>query len=161
MTFKDDSIENSNTILDESSIEKIKCYYCEEYFTKQKMLKEHAQLHSIDGNFPCKDCDKKLPTYKKLIHHNLNQHTSYTCAKCQKVLPGKQVYDNHKKACHVDKSIKMFKCDQVRFDKISSDENFESILKFYIISIPVMAFWVWDTKFVRMINKCVQRKMLN
>jgi len=109
---KDDSIENSNTILDESSIEKIKCYYCEEYFTKQKMLKEHAQIHSIDGNFSCKDCDKKLPTYKKLIHHNLNQHTSYTCAKCQKVLPGKQVYDNHKKACHVDKSIKMFKCDQ-------------------------------------------------
>ena len=123
LTFKDDSIENSNTILDESSIEKIKCYYCEEYFTKQKMLKEHAQLHSIDGNFSCKDCDKKLPTYKKLIHHNLNQHTSYTCAKCQKVLPGKQVYDNHKKACHVDKSIKMFKCDQVCFDKISSNEN--------------------------------------
>ena len=121
MKFKDDSIENSNTILDESSIEKIKCYYCEEYFTKQKMLKEHAQLHSIDGNFSCKDCDKKLPTYKKLIHHNLNQHTSYTCAKCQKVLPGKQVYDNHKKACHVDKSIKMFKCDQVCFEKNSSN----------------------------------------
>ena len=28
-------------------------------------------------------------------------------------IPGKQVYENHRKACHIDKSIKLFKCDQV------------------------------------------------
>ena len=123
--FYDIKDENDET-LETALQEKIKCYFCDEFFSKQKRLKEHAQKHiNEDGNFSCKDCEKKLPTYKKLVHHNLNQHTSYTCVKCQKVLPGKQVYENHRKACHIDKSIKLFKCDQVILVSNFSSVNYE------------------------------------
>merc|ERR1719228_1084689 len=62
----DDGEDENEEALETSVQEKIKCYFCDEYFTKQKKLKEHAQQHmSEGGNFSCKDCDKKMPTYKK------------------------------------------------------------------------------------------------
>ena len=58
--------------LDES---KFTCYYCEKMFCNRKFLNEHYKKHlDSDGTLPCKYCEKRYPSFRKITCHIRSTH---------------------------------------------------------------------------------------
>ena len=58
--------------LDES---KFTCYYCDKMFCNRKFLNEHYKKHlDSNGTLPCKYCEKRYPTFRKITSHIRSTH---------------------------------------------------------------------------------------
>lgn len=61
------------------------------------MLKQHAQKHSIDGEFECPECEKKYPDFPAIRKHMHAVHQPYVwqCTECNKAFSRADKYKMH------------------------------------------------------------------
>lgn len=79
----------------------LKCHVCAKRYTSKKNLKRHLETcHGQKGEFKCVICPKVYTSSQSLRRHSRTQHLmenheSYTCEYCYKVLYGRHNLESH------------------------------------------------------------------
>ena len=130
------NVEINNRRIIENQNGPVKCDYCYKIISKGNLKRHIEDVHEGQKKFECEHCKKTFSQKCNLKTHVLKMHSGkkFKCQKCQKTFNQKQIFLNHMKIKHTNKTkiTKQFKCDKCNKEYIYKTALENHIKTFHI-----------------------------